>query len=90
MDIYRRVLPVEMENPWGGDPSVTTTKNRGVVIVNTSTVSEESVVLESQEPNGQYIEFTVYVKRNSTLTIPVVVSSVVSTSDSNLYVYEIF
>ena len=79
-----------MQNPWGGDPSVTTTKNRGVVLVNTSTNSEEFVVLEAQTPNGEYIEFTVYVKRNSTLTIPVVVSSVVSTSDNNLYVYEIF
>jgi len=79
-----------MENPWGGDPSATTTKNRGVVIVNTSTTTEESVVLEAQEPNGLNIQFTVYVKRNSTLTIPVVITSVTSASNSNLYAYEIF
>jgi len=79
-----------MENPWGGDPSATTTKNRGVVIVNTSTTAEEYVILGAKRPNGLDIDFTVYVRRNSTLIIPVVSTSVISASSSELYAYEIF
>jgi hypothetical protein len=90
MDIYRQVLPVPMEDPWGGDPVILTGRNRGVMLINV-TASPAWVTLEAKTPVGNYIEFQVNLPANSNLTLPLIITSVISTDTyGSVYVNEIF
>lgn len=89
MDIYRQVLPVPMENPWGGDPEPLTRRNRGVIIVNIGS-TPNYLTLQAKSPTGTLVPFTVHVAANTTLTIPLVSTHVNSAIPDLVFVYEIF